>query len=185
MAKIELNPVLGKNYWKWKEQLSGTPGDLTHQEKVTVNYYGRGGIISEAKARQFTVVSDEEKKVEGTDTAPNPLEYLLAGVGFCLASTIAIHASAFNTSFDSLEIDVSGKWSVSAYYDLVKTSPGFREINIEIRVNSSDDESKIRKLIEISQDHCPGINTLLNPPTINAKAIMNGSTSFVTLGHDF
>ena len=40
------------------------------------------GLLKEARTGPFTFLSDEPRAMGGTDTAPYPLQYLVASVGF-------------------------------------------------------------------------------------------------------
>ncbi len=55
----------------------------------------QGAFRSEARVREFDPIqSDEPEALGGTDTAPNPVEQVLAALGHCLAVGYAANASA-------------------------------------------------------------------------------------------
>ena len=75
----------------------------------------RGGFRSAARVRGFSELdSDEPPALGGTDSAPNPVEQLLAALGHCLAVGYAANASARGIEISDLRPGHAGFSSVTA-----------------------------------------------------------------------
>src|SRR5580765_8454844 len=65
----------------------------------------KGAFQSEARIRDFSPIpSDEPLALGGTDSAPNPVEQLLASLGNCLAVGYAANASTEGITINDLRI---------------------------------------------------------------------------------
>ena len=53
---------------------------------------------------------DEPKSLLGLNTAPNPQEYLFAGLAGCMSVVFMAGASLINIKIESLQIDIDGQW---------------------------------------------------------------------------
>lgn len=68
-----------------------------------------GAFASASYAREHRpIVSDEPALLAGTNSAPNPVEYLLAALGSCLAVGYAASATARGIELRALEIELAG-----------------------------------------------------------------------------
>jgi uncharacterized OsmC-like protein len=96
-----------------------------------------GGFRTTAKVRGFDpIASDEPAGLGGTDTAPNPVEQVLAALGNCLAVGYAANATARGITLDSLSIDVSGPVDLHTFLGLREGHAGFSEIEAVVRLES-------------------------------------------------
>jgi putative redox protein len=68
-----------------------TPGEsnLPHDVVVSGN---ASGFLQEIAVGRHHLRADEPISVGGTDTAPDPYDYLLAGLGACTSMTIGLYA---------------------------------------------------------------------------------------------
>src|SRR5688572_6537242 len=60
---------------------------------VIQNFYGAGEEDSTRK-KPFVLDADEPAVLLGSDTAPNPVEYLLHALAACVTTSMVYHASA-------------------------------------------------------------------------------------------
>ena len=96
-----------------------------------------GGFRTSAKVRGFDpIASDEPAGLGGTDTAPNPVEQVLAALGNCLAVGYAANATARGITLDSLRIDVSGPVDLHTFLGLREGHAGFSEIGAVVHLES-------------------------------------------------
>lgn len=78
-----------------------------------------GGFRSNASIREFAPIgSDEPAGLGGTDTAPNPVEQLLAALGNCLAVGYAANATAAGVTIDSLRVELEGDLDLHTFLGL-------------------------------------------------------------------
>src|SRR5579864_5077851 len=106
-----------------------------------------GAFRSEAAVRKFApIASDEPRGMGGTDSAPNPVEQLLAALGNCLAVGYAINASAAGITIRTLRIDVDGDLDVHALFGLADGHPGFSAIRVAVHLDCEADEDAVAEL---------------------------------------
>ncbi len=78
-----------------------------------------GGFRSSASIREFGPIgSDEPAGLGGTDTAPNPVEQLLAALGNCLAVGYAANATAAGVTINSLRVELEGDLDLHTFLGL-------------------------------------------------------------------
>ena len=121
----------------------------------------KGGFRSEGRIREFDPVpSDEPVALGGTDTAPNPVEQLLAALGNCLAVGVAANATARNITLRSLSIEVEGDLDLSTFLGLAPGHAGFQSITARIRVDSDAGPEEISDLVQYVSNTSPVGHTL-------------------------
>ena len=106
-----------------------------------------GAYRSEATVRRFEpIASDEPRGMGGTNSAPNPVEQLLAALGNCLAVGYALNASAAGITIRALHIDVEGDLDLHALFGLADGHPGFSAIRVAVHLDCDADEDAVAEL---------------------------------------
>lgn len=131
--------------------LTGTVRDnpaaaaTTWRADVTWN----GAFRSTARIRGFAdLPSDEPTALGGTDTAPNPVEQLLAALGHCLAVGYAANATARGIELTGLSIRVSGDLDLHAFLGVRPGHAGFSDISATVRVDADVPFQELAELHE-------------------------------------
>ena len=97
----------------------------------------RGGFRSSARIRGFAYLpSDEPHALGGTDSAPNPVEQLLAALGNCLAVGYAANATARGIEITDLRIRVSGELDLHSFLGLRPGHAGFGGISATVHLTA-------------------------------------------------
>ena len=105
------------------------------------------GFRSSAQVRSFPPIpSDEPRRLGGEDTAPNPVEQLLAALGQCLAVGYAANAAVAGITLDALRIEVSGNLDLSAFLGLSDGNPGFDGIRAVVSIESAAPRELLEEL---------------------------------------
>ena len=119
----------------------------THPDKAHTTWAAEvewtGAFASHAHVRDFApIVSDEPKTLGGADTAPNPVEQLLAALGNCLAVGYAANATAAGIAIDRLTIAVEGDIDLRVFLGLAEGHAGFSAIRtrVDLQTNATDQE---------------------------------------------
>ena len=108
-----------------------------------------GGFRTEASVRGFApIASDEPKGLGGTDTAPNPVEQVLAALGNCLAVGYAANATVRGIELESLRIEVAGPVDLHAFLGLREGHAGFGEVNATVHLSTSASPEDVDALHE-------------------------------------
>ena len=76
------------------------------------------GFRSEVQARQFQINADEPEALGGEDTAPNPVEYLLAALSTCQEITYRLYADALGIPVDGISVKLKGDLDNTEFSDL-------------------------------------------------------------------
>jgi uncharacterized OsmC-like protein len=106
-----------------------------------------GAYRSEAAVRKFApIASDEPRGMGGTDSAPNPVEQLLAALGNCLAVGYALHASAAGITIRDLRIDLAGDLDLHPLLGLADGHAGFSAIRVAVHLDADADAAAVAEL---------------------------------------
>lgn len=130
------------------------------------------GTKVEIKIREFTVSIDEPLELRGTNTAPNPVEMLLAALGGCVLLTYRGYARKFKIDIKDLVIDLEGDMVAGGWVDEEgKERRSFKEIRYKIKIKTKAPEEEVRKLHKLVEEKCPVSDMLINPTKV--KGIVN------------
>lgn len=136
------------------------PSKSATRWRATVTW--RGGFQSEAKIRSFAPIpSDEPAALGGTDSAPNPVEQLLAAFGNCLAVGYAANATAQGIEVRELSVDVLGNLDLHTFLGLRPGGhAGFQDISVRVNLDADATPDQINQLLEHVLNTSPVGHTL-------------------------
>ena len=80
--------------------------------------YWEGGAVTRTVARHFELKADEPSALGGTDSAPDPVELLLASLATCFAIGFVTHAAKRGIEFRDLQIITEGELDLRGYLGL-------------------------------------------------------------------
>ncbi|WP_017872421.1 OsmC family protein [Candidatus Caldatribacterium saccharofermentans] len=129
-----------------------------------------GGLRVDAKVRHFSLSFDEPPSLGGKDSAPNPVEGLLASLVGCLGIVTVVVAREKNLPVEGVSIEVEGDLDPRGFmgqYDVVR--PGFLAVRFVVKVRgklSSDDLAALLKEVE---KRCPVSDVLSNGTRVEGK----------------
>jgi len=121
----------------------------------------------EVSAGKFTMNVDEPERLGGTDTGPNPLEYLLAALAGCL--NVLGHAVAREMGFtiDSMSVSIEGDLDPVAFTGRRPgVRPGYQEIRVRFSLKTSATQDTLNSWAEAIEARCPVSDNLINPTPI-------------------
>jgi uncharacterized OsmC-like protein len=127
--------------------------------RATVTW--QGGFRASAQVRGFEpFASDEPSGLGGHDTAPNPVEQLLAALGNCLVVGYAANATADGIAIRDLRIDVEGDLDLAAFLGLRDGHAGFDTIRASVHLDTDATAEQLRSLHEAVTGTSPVGHTL-------------------------
>lgn len=122
----------------------------------------------EGKVRQFSIAVDEPENFGGKDSAPSPVEYILAGYAGCLNVVVNLVAKEMGISIKNLEINISGVINPEKLLGISdKERAGFKALNVQFKIDSDASGDVIHKLIDQVKERCPVNDNLANLTPIN------------------
>lgn len=106
------------------------------------------GFRSTASIREFAPIgSDEPSALGGSDTAPNPVEQLLAALGNCLAVGYAANATAAGITINSLQVELEGDLDLHTFLGLNPDgNAGYSSIRAKVALDSDAPDEAIESL---------------------------------------
>jgi uncharacterized OsmC-like protein len=123
-----------------------------------------GAFRSEAEVRHFEPIrSDEPEGLGGTDTAPNPVEQLLAALGNCLAVGYAANASAAGIEIRDLSIDLTGDLDLRTFLGLAEANAGYEAVRVTVHLDADASPEQLASLHEKVVGSSPVGHTLSRP----------------------
>lgn len=168
---MKIGPEIGAVFEKMIQQVKD-PRFATGVHRVTIT--GMDDFVAEGQARGHKIVADEVVATGGTDKGPTPLEYFMAGFGFCEHAIFVRHASRQGLTITNFELSVKGMHDRRGVYGTADVSPAFFEIDTEMKIESPNTEQEIRKAVDTMRRHCPAYNTLKGSAKIVEKVYHNG-----------
>jgi uncharacterized OsmC-like protein len=132
-----------------------------------------GPQTSEAKIKDFTVISDEPKSVDGKDTAPAPSSYFIASIGFAENVILARQAALANIDFDACETNVVGHWDRRGMFGINGANPAFKDIVIETRVTTNAPAERVAELLRLTHERNPVTATVAKAVKVSRRLFVN------------
>jgi uncharacterized OsmC-like protein len=122
--------------------------DGAHNRSTIQGFYAAGGEDT-SREQAFELDAGEPAILLGTDTGPNPAEYLLHALAACLTTSIVYVAAARKVRLTSVESTLTGDMDVRGALG-VDDGPrnGFERIGVSFRVSGDASEEKLREVVE-------------------------------------
>jgi uncharacterized OsmC-like protein len=116
-----------------------------------------------AKIGDFEIESDEPEDLGGENTAPNPMQLLLASIANCLELTALTFFSLLDLKVASIKVKVSAYYDKSVMLkatDVLNTIPGFYDFTLDWYVRTEENSLKVQKVLDKVQRICPVKGTI-------------------------
>jgi uncharacterized OsmC-like protein len=122
---------------------------------------------TEITTRGFKLVVDEPQELGGTNDAPNPVEYILAGYAGCINVVAHLTAKEFNIDLKDLQISIDGDLNPARLFgESFKERAGYQNINVQLKTESKIDEKVKARWLEAIENRCPVNDNLRNATPI-------------------
>src|SRR5688572_20318708 len=109
--------------------------------KFSVESKSESSTRTEIQTRGFKLIVDEPEELGGTNQAPNPVEYILAGYAGCINVVAHLTAKEFNIDLKDLEISIEGDINPARLFgQSYQNRAGYQNLNVQLRTNSAIDE---------------------------------------------
>jgi uncharacterized OsmC-like protein len=122
--------------------------DGAHNRSTIKDFYAAGGEDT-SRSEGFQIDAGEPAILLGTDTGPNPAEYLLHALAACLTTSIVYVAAARKVELTSVESTLTGDMDVRGALGVdKKPRNGFERIGVSFRVTGNAPAEKLREVVE-------------------------------------
>jgi uncharacterized OsmC-like protein len=119
-----------------------------HNRSTIREFYG-AGQEDRSRAEAFVTDAGEPAILLGTDTGPNPAEFLLHALAACLTTSIVYVAAARGVELESVASTIEGDLDVRGGLGIDKeVRNGFQQIRITFDVKANASAEKIREVVE-------------------------------------
>ena len=116
---------------------------------------GEEKYLVEIKTTNHTIMVDEPISIGGSDSFPNPAQYLLTALASCTAITIKMYANNKRWDVGNINVDVKLK-------DVISEGKSIKKIIKAVTFEKRLDDSQVERLLTIGSK-CP-ISKLLEQP---------------------
>jgi uncharacterized OsmC-like protein len=119
-----------------------------HNRSTIRDFYGAGQEDT-SRSAEFVVDAGEPAILLGTDTGPNPAEYLLHALAACLTTTLVYVAAARGVHLTRVESTLEGDMDVQGALGLSDDyRNGFEQIRVSFVVEGDAPDEKLRQVVE-------------------------------------
>ena len=141
---IRAQPELAKFQFRASNRWIGG----AHNRSSIKDFYAAGGEDT-SRSEGFQIDAGEPAILLGSDTGPNPAEYLLHALAACLTTSIVYVAAARKVELTSVESTLTGDMDVRGALG-VDDEPrnGFERISVSFRVTGNASEEKLREVVK-------------------------------------
>ena len=133
-----------------------------------------GNLIKEARVGKFTFQSDEAAMLGGDDTAPNPLAYFVASIGFCLLTQLTRACALEDLAVESIEMDVRASFPLESKYGISDVSAACEQVTYTVDVQGDVDVAAMAKALEWAESVCHVVRSLKEPVPVEMALKLNG-----------
>jgi uncharacterized OsmC-like protein len=123
-----------------------------HNRSTIKDFYA-AGQEDRSRDRAFEVDAGEPSILLGTDTGPNPAEYLLHALAACLTTSLVYSAAARGIELEEVESTIEGDLDARGALGLSdEVRNGFEEIRVHFKVKGNAPAEKLQQIVARAQE---------------------------------
>jgi uncharacterized OsmC-like protein len=120
------------------------------------------------KARGFEIVVDEPVSLGGTDSAPNPVEYVLAAFAGCLSVMGNLIAKEMGFELRGLDIRMRGDLNPARLFGTSDAErAGYKRITVEVIPDCDADAATLETWLHAVEARCPVSDNVQNSTPVH------------------
>jgi uncharacterized OsmC-like protein len=145
--------------------------DGAHNRSTIKGFYAAGGEDA-TRGEAWDLDAGEPAILLGTDSGPNPAEYLLHALAACLTTTIVYVAAARKVELTSVESTLTGDMDVRGALG-VDDEPrnGFERIRVSFRITGNAPAEKLRQIVERAKQRSAVYDMVTNGVPVAVAAV--------------
>ncbi|MCC6680382.1 MAG: OsmC family protein [Phycisphaeraceae bacterium] len=130
-------------------------------------------IAGQRVDKDFTIRHDEPFELGGTNTAPNPQEYLLAALNACMTVGYVALATLKGIRIESLEIETEGDIDLRGFLGLdPAVKPGYEQIRYTVRIKGDATPEQFQEIHELVKQTSPNYYNIANAIALKAELVV-------------
>ena len=142
-----------------------------HNRSTIKSFYGAGQEDT-TRVEEFVVDAGEPAILLGTDTGPNPAEYLLHALAACLTTTLVYSASARKVRLTEVSSTFEGDMDVRGCLGLDDAyRNGFTQIRGTFHIKGDAPAEKLRAIVENATKRSAVFDMVSNGVPVSIEAI--------------
>ena len=147
--------------------------DGAHNRSTIKDFYAACGEDT-TRTESFELNAGEPAILLGTDTGPNPAEYLLHALAACLTTSLVYVAAARKVRLTEVESTLEGDMDVQGALGLNDDyRNGFEQIRVSFRVAGDAPEEKLREVVERAQARSVVFDIVSNGVPVEVGVVTN------------
>ncbi len=141
---------------------------MSNNLKFSINSTSESPAKTNIQVRGFTLTVDEPAELGGTDVAPNPVEYILAGYAGCINVVAHIVAKELDITLNDLKVDIEGYLNPNRLFGVSSAErAGYSSIKVNLKTTTQLDKTTKEQWLSQIEDRCPVNDNLTNKTPIN------------------
>ncbi len=149
------------------------PSAAVYNPKVSSRHIEK--LYTETTVRDHTVKIDYAEPAGGTNKGPNPIEMLLSAFGACVEAAFCEFAEYKGYKIDSISIDVEGTLDLRGLFMVGDVPARFQNVKYTFNIETTHDRDEVMALAREVLAHCPVVDSLVNPVTVEGDIRINNS----------
>jgi uncharacterized OsmC-like protein len=129
-----------------------------------------------AQVGSFTIESDEGAIVGGDGTAPTPLSYFAAAIGFAVLTDLVRAFAVFDLPADGLRLELEAEFPLDAKYGDGTGGVAAREVRYTVSIESDAPAERVAEAVAWAERSCHAVASLREPVTVTAQYQLGGET---------
>jgi uncharacterized OsmC-like protein len=127
-----------------------------------------------AQVGPFVVESDEGAIVGGEGTAPTPLSYFVASIGFAVLTDLVRAFALGELEVDDLRLEIEADFPLGAKYGSEPVGVEASEVRYTVEVTSGASRDELEDAIAWAERYCHAVHTLRRPVRVTARYRVGG-----------
>ena len=104
----------------------------------------------------------------GSGLAPDPLQYMLAGLGACYAATVVTVAAMDGAELTELRVVAEQDVDVSRVYGM-GDGPLMEQVSVTVKIGADVDDDTLARWQQAAREKCPFAFTIINPVPLKTR----------------
>jgi uncharacterized OsmC-like protein len=123
-----------------------------------------------SRSKEFVLEAGEPAILLGSDTGPNPAEYLLHALAACLTTSLVYVAAARGVHLTEVESTLEGDMDVQGALGLSDSyRNGFEQIRVSFKVKGDAPEEKLREVVARAQQRSAVFDMVSNGVPVSVE----------------